>query len=166
MLRGRVCFSQGILKALLLHMISLWKCLEGVSCCFCDLLGCGCMGCHYGSHNALHPKGVASLWAWLPGTAHTTCLTHSSCSWEFSGYLCAFSALGLAGELPAFLCSSEQPFQLSTAVVEEWATVGDSPALQRLMPAKSKRCLVVCYVMVHSPQKLILFVSSFFPSGF
>lgn len=62
MLKDRLCFSQGILKALLLHTIPLQKCLGGVFCCFYDLAGLWLQGMSCsGSHKALHPKGMGGI---------------------------------------------------------------------------------------------------------
>lgn len=160
MLRGRVCFSQGTLKALLLHMIPRQKCLEGVSCCFCGLPGLWLHGmpCS-GTHNALHPKG-ASLWDWLLGTARSSHCTHSMPHSQllllriFRIPLCILcSGSGWRAACPSVQFRAAFPAEHS-----HWATVGDSSA-------SSAWCLqrtnIVC--LCGWPPKAYSFCQLFFP---
>lgn len=171
MLRDTVCFSQGILKAMLLHMIPLQKCLGGVFRCFYDLAGLWLQGMSCSGHRKLciQRGWGALLWDWLPGTLTSTHKSYSHLLFVRNfRYLCAFSTLGLAQGCLSF-CAIQSRLsswaQLCKRTGTLWDTTQPMPQLSTAVPAACKRQTLSACVSSDAvqPPKAYSFCQLFFP---
>lgn len=150
-------------------------------CYFYDLAGLQLHGAGFEcseAHNALHPERPASLWGWLLGMARYLHSAHDNPPGPGAQTVCGFRIplhLLCPGVGWRAVCPSTQFRAIPIAEHSLDRKLGHcrrprpcTAAHQSgaWLPAKGKRGLVVYCVMVYGPQKLILFVSSFFPLGY